>query len=121
MDTVLAAAGEDGFLLDRGKGGADRTGLGCFEVAPQIVIRKDPRQRNRARRGKRQVESRNALISLSARIGDERLPVLAEPFIEARELLRLDRCRITPAEIARRRISDAVELPLAKVISSPST
>jgi hypothetical protein len=52
---------------------------------PQIIIRESPRQRHGAWCGKRQVEGGNAVISLAARIVDERLPVLAEPFIEARE------------------------------------
>jgi hypothetical protein len=56
------------------------------------------------------------VISLAARMGDERSPVLADPFIEAREFLSLDRCRITATKVARWRVPDAIRLPLAKIV-----
>jgi hypothetical protein len=112
----LPRASEDGFLLDRCEGGADGALLRGFEIGPQIIIRESPCQRHGAWCGKRQVEGGNAVIGLTARIGDERLPVLADPFIEAREFLSLDRCRITATKVARWRVPDAIRLPLAKIV-----
>lgn len=113
---IFAAACVYRFAFNRDQGGADGALLCSFEVATQIFIPEGPRQRHRARRGKRQVEGRNTPVHRAARVGEKRLPVLAEPFIEAGEIFRLDRCCIASAEIATRRIPDALRLPAAKII-----